>query len=471
MSSLTSVRHALQIGLDVQGFFSRQRQRHGNTFYVQVPGLKRVLFSSDPDHVADLFRFSSEVMSSSLPSPIQPLLGERSLILVQGEDHRVERRRLKPAFQGQCLLHYNRFIEDAIEASCDRLDRQVVAQAWMQDVTLDVIVRAVFGQEQDEDREAFADACRRLIGSYTAFLLLLPSARFRAWGLSPWDRFLAARNALDEKIYEALDRAIVRRGDDVIGRLAQDGTSTDLRDPAVRRAWRDRLTTLLLAGFETTANTLAWCLYHLTQQPQWQDRIAGSLGTAENREELTRQAMRLPELDSFCKEVMRLHPVVPLVIRSVLSPVEWGGQSLSPGEYAGVATLNIHTDPDLFPRPLTFDPARFIGAKLKPHEYVPFGGGDKRCLGYGFALHEIKIILATILTKYRLELTAPVSPKPRIQGLALVPRPDIRLMLSPRTVPDAMAGEQHLKTPARTQIDQSEPRRNQPVFRTGTTRR
>jgi cytochrome P450 len=251
-------------------------------------------------------------------------------------------------------------------------------------------------------------------------------------GFSPWDRFLAARDALDQKIYRALDVAMNRKGDDVIGRLLIEGIDTDLHDPAVRRDWRDRLTTLLLAGFETTANTLAWALYYTTQHLDWQEHVAQPLSNLESREELTRQAMKQPELDAFCKEVMRLHPVVPLVIRSVISPVEWAGRSLSPGEYAGVATLNVHTDPRLYPKPLCFDPERFLGAKPNRHEYLPFGGGDKKCLGYGFALHEIKIVLANILARYRITLKNPVSPKAQIQGLALVPKPDILLTLSPR---------------------------------------
>lgn len=432
MTAWLRLRHALHIGLNVQDFFASQRKQFGNTFYVQVPGLNRVLFTSNPAHVEELFQFSSDVVSSSLPSPIQPLLGERSLILIQGEDHRLERQRLRPAFQGQCLIQYNRFIEDAIETSCNRANDAVTAQEWMQDVTLDVIVRAVFGQENGTERAEFAKACRRLIGAYTPLLMLLPMARLRALGLSPWDRFLAARDSLDEKIYRALDQAMTRKGDDVIGRLLSEGVDTDLHDPAVRREWRDRLTTLLLAGFETTANTLAWCLYYMTQHPDWQERMARPLSEAENRSTLTRQAMKQPELDSFCKEVMRLHPVVPLVIRSVLSPVEWAGRSLSPGEYAGLATLNIHTDPSLYPEPLRFDPERFLDAKPKRHEYLPFGGGEKKCLGYGFALHEIKIVLATILAHYRVSLKDPVSPKARIQGLALVPKPEIRLMLSQR---------------------------------------
>ncbi len=432
MTALVRLQHALHIGMNVQSFFAQQRERFGNTFYVQVPGLNRVLFTSEPGYVADLFQASSEVISSSLPSPIQPLLGERSLILLQGDSHRTERKRLKPVFQGRCLLDYNRFMEDAVEAACERAQPRMVAQTWMQEVTLDVIIRAVFGQEEDAERAAFADACRRLIASYTAPLMLLPMTRVPAWGLSPWDRFLAARDALDRQIYRALDRAIERQGDDVIGRMVNQEADTDMRDPAVRRDWRDRLTTMLLAGYETTGNTMAWALYYLTQHPELQERMAQSLRDSDGREALTRDAMKQPELDSFCKEVMRLHPVVPLVIRSVMSPVDWAGHSLEAGEYAGVATFNIHTDPGLYPEPMRFDPARFVGFKPKNHEYVPFGGGEKKCLGYGFAIHEMKIVLGTILTRYRISLAASVTPKARIQGLALIPRPDIQLALSPR---------------------------------------
>ena len=271
-----------------------------------------------------------------------------------------------------------------------------------------------------------------MIGAYSALLMLLPMARMRMLGVGPWDRFLAARDALDAQIYRALDRAIARGGDDVIGRLSSDGSEPDMSDPAVRRGWRDRLTTLLLAGFETTANTLTWALYYLSQSGDVQNQIVETLNQADSRNSLTRLAMKQPDLDSLCKEVMRLHPVVPLVIRSVMSPVEWAGHSLSTGEYAGVATFNVHTDPELYPDPLKFEPGRFIGAKPKRHEFVPFGGGEKMCLGYGFALHEMKIVLATILTRFRIELAKPVSPKARIQGLALMPKPDIHLHLTTR---------------------------------------
>ena len=432
MNGLTRLQHAIQIGLNIQSFFEKQRQRCGNTFYVQVPGLNRVLFTSEPDFIADLFRLPNDVVTSSVPSPIQPLLGEHSLILLQGNSHNRERQLLKPVFQGRCLLDYNQFIERSIDSACHATTSPIVAQTWMQEVTLDVIVRAVFGQEEEEDRKAFATACRQLIGSYSALLMLLPMTRIRAWGLSSWDRFLAAREVLDSQIYSALDRAVSKESSDMIGRLIYAGSDADLEDPNVRQAWRDRLTTLLLAGFETTANTLTWALYYLTQHIDLQNKMSEKLGGSNSANELTRLAMKLPELDAFFKEVMRMHPVVPMVIRSVIAPTKWAGYEMAAGEYVGVSTLNLHYDQTLYPNPTRFMPLRFLDSKPARYQYLPFGGGDKMCLGYGFAIHEMKIILSRILTRYHIELATEVKPKTKIQGLALTPSPEIRLNLVSR---------------------------------------
>lgn len=431
MSAITTIRHAVHIGIDVQGFFAAMRRDHGDTFVVQMPGLNSVVFTSSSTQVAELFKFTPEAVTSSLPSPIQPLTGAQSLILMQGDAHTRERQQLKPMFQGQCLHQYSGYIEAAISEVCEQLDEQpgkvVNAQQLMQQVALDVILRAVFGVQNESQRRTFAVACQRLIKSYTPLIMLMPAARFTFLGVSPWDRFLRARSTLNGLIYNEIDaRKRPAVGTDILTHMLQQFGHDE------REHLRDELTTMLLAGFETTANTLTWALYYFATHTQWQDTVASQCGAVSEGSALTRMAMKCVELDVFCKEVMRLRPVVPLVIRSVIEPVEWAGRRMNVGTYAGVATLNLHMDESIYPQPTQFNPERFLDRKYGTHEYVPFGGGDKKCIGYGFALHEMKIILANLLRRFCIRLVKPCEPRAAIQGMALGPHKAINIKLVPR---------------------------------------
>lgn len=432
MRSFTRLSHATRLGLNVERFFQRMRARHGNTFTVLMPGLNDVVFTSEPALVSQLLQADSDTLSSSLPSPLQPLLGNGSLILLQGRAHTQERQQLRPLFQGACLHRYSGFIRQAISDACHPLSSPVDAQAFMKKVTLDVILRAVFGIDTPDRRALFSAAIERLLNAFTSLLLLVPQARFSLFGISPWDRFLQARQTLDDLIFaEIRQRAPGREADDILSHLLRQHASQSPLTEADLPHIRDQLTTLLLAGHETTANSLAWALYYLATHQQAQTSIRQQLGeqAAAPQETQNSAAMKSERLDAFCKEVLRLRPVVPLVIRSVLQPFTLGQHPLRPGTYVGVATHNLHTDPDLYSHPFQFDPERFLRRKYKANEFVPFGGGDKKCLGYGFALHEMKLILAHLLERYTIHLHQAVLPESSIQGLTMGPRQRILISL------------------------------------------
>lgn len=452
MRSFTRLSHAARLGLNVERFFHSMRVRHGNTFSVLMPGLNDVVFTSDPILVSQLLQADSGTLSSSLPSPLEPLLGNGSLILLQGQAHAQERQQLKPLFQGTCLHRYSGFIRQAISDADQHLASPLDAQAFMKQVTLDVILRAIFGINTPDRRALFSAAIGRLLASFSSLLLLVPQSRFSLFGIGPWDRFLQARQALDDLIFaEIRQRAPDQNADDILSHLLRQRTDPLPMSEAELRHIRDQLTTLLLAGHETTANSLAWALYYLATHTAAQSAIRQEINAVPDIDNSAwiSNAMKSDRLDAFCKEVLRLRPVVPLVIRSVLKPITLGQHPLLPGTYVGVATHNLHTDPQLYPQPHAFQPERFLQRKYKTNEYLPFGGGDKKCLGYGFALHEMKIILASLVARHAIRLHQPVEPVASVQGLVMGPKQKILLELSdlPAVTP-ALAELRKQKTPA-----------------------
>ncbi|HET8685249.1 MAG TPA: cytochrome P450, partial [Methanosarcina sp.] len=253
---LKKINHAIRLAVNAERFFYSQRKRYGNTFSVHIPGLNKVVFTSDPRLTHKILQTEHHILSSSLPNPIEVLVGKGSLILLQGAAHEQERNQLKPVFQGQCLRQYSRYMQEAIAETTVSLVDTVDAQQFMKNVTLDIILRAVFGISSSQRRTLFADAIFNLLNAFGPLLLLFPQARFSLLGISPWDRFIKARSVLDELIYSEIEsRKDKKNGDDILSYLMQQPKDS-INSALAPEHIRDELTTLLLAGHETTANTL-----------------------------------------------------------------------------------------------------------------------------------------------------------------------------------------------------------------------
>lgn len=375
------------------------RDRFGQPFTMRIPGMPPLVTFSDPEAAKDLFTGPpDELHAGKANAVLEPFLGEFSLLLLDGQRHLAQRRVLLPPFRGDRMRAYGDAIHDITRRVSRRweLGQTFELQPEAQAITLDVILRTVFGVEGAEE-----DTLRDLLVSTLRIidnpLYIVRWAQLDLGSRTPWGRFVENRRRVHELLHGLIQR---RRSEDRSGRTdilsmmldAQHEDGSPMSDPEVR----DELMTLLIAGHETTATALSWAVHRLTLHPAMRRRVQGELDEAYGDGEVD-PAAPLPYLDAFCRETLRVHPVIPGVGRVLQAPQHIGGYDLPAGVVVGCNIWLIHMNPDVWPEPERFDPTRFLGRRASPYEFLPFGGGVRRCIGEAFALYEMRVVLATIL--------------------------------------------------------------------------
>jgi cytochrome P450 len=393
--------------------------RFGTRFTLRLPRLPGpMVFFAEPAAVKDLWSGDANTLHAGEANIVlRSALGEHSLLLLDGDRHLAERRLMLPPFHGERMKAYGTAMRDATLRAIASwpTDRPFAVHPTMQDITLDVIMRTIYGVGDATKLAALRDALVRwtTLGTSkigTALLLLTPveyAAQVRELATRPLGKFLPwaplVRAQVEvDRLLRATIAARRREGtagrEDVLSMLieARDEHGVGLDDNQLR----DEMLTLLVAGHETTATTLAWALYHLTSHPEWLARVHAELAEVVGSGEIEpEQADKLPVLDAVIKETLRLTPIIPMVARRLAKPATIGGLDMPAGSYAMACIYLVHRREDLWPDPTRFDPGRFIGKKIDPGTYFPFGGGTRRCLGMAFASYEMKIVLATILSR------------------------------------------------------------------------
>jgi cytochrome P450 len=283
----------------------------------------------------------------------------------------------------------------------------------MQAITLDVIMRAVFGVDDQTGRERLAAPLRRqldAVANRLQILLLLATSRGGEPGTrGPWAKIAAARREADELIYEQIRarRTDPRAGErkDVFSLLlaARDEDGEPLTDQELR----DELMTLLVAGHETTATAMAWTLERIIRHPEVLERLQDDYSD--------------DYLDAVIKETLRLRPVVPAVARKLMVPMEFGGWNLPAGVHIAPSIYLLHRRPDLYPDPLAFKPERFLGVQPGTYEWIPFGGGIRRCLGASLAMAEQQVVLKAIAARTDLAAPRRARERPRQRNVTMIP--------------------------------------------------
>ncbi len=379
-------------------FLDTCQERMGDYFTLRPASGRVLVVTSDPAAVKQVFTGDHEKLHAGEANIVlAPLLGRRSVLLLDGPEHMRQRKLLLPPFHGERMRHYARAMREAAEwhiAGWPR-DRRFPVLPSMQAITLDVIMRAVFGVDDEAARERLAAPLRRqldMIANRFVVLMLMLTSGARGTGTrGPWARIAAARREADELIYEQIR---LRRADprssvrtDIFSLLlsARDEDGEPLSDEELR----DQLMTLLMAGHETTATALAWTLERIVRHPEVLERLSDDPSDAY--------------LDAVIKETLRLRPVVPAVARKLMVPMQFGGWNLPAGVHIAPSIYLLHRRPDLYPDPTAFRPERFIGHPPGTYEWIPFGGGIRRCLGASFAHMEMHVVLSTILHSVRLK--------------------------------------------------------------------
>ncbi len=417
-------------------FFARRLEERGDPFRVRFPGLGDVLVTGHPDGARDIFGAPADAFVPTENNPVEPLLGAGSLILLGGDRHRRERKIMMPPFHGDRMRAYGRIIQSRTLEEIARWpaagDARLDVQAMTRAITLDVILRAIFGVRDEATRARFHETIVAMLDGYTTPLVALPALRRGFGGIGPWARFAKARDAFRALLHaeiaarraEAQHESRASEREDVLSLLVaaryEDGEA--LSDEHLS----DELCTLLVAGHETSATALAWALFYLgrdaTLTGELRAEIAGA-GAAPSPDALA----ELPLLGAVCNEALRLHPVVPIAIRRAARDVTVRGVAVPEGASVAVALTLLHHHASVWSEPSRFWPQRFLTRKYTPFEMAPFGGGARRCVGAAFATYEMKVILGTLIAHARLEGADTPPPKPVVKNITMAPSKPIYL--------------------------------------------
>ena len=390
---------------------------NGNVVLTGTPEGAKAVFSQPPD---DYLPFGVEASRA--------LVGPNSLFLIAGERHKEERKLLRPPFHGQRMKGQGETIARITREVFGKLKdgQDFIAQDEFMRVSLEVITRVIFGATDQDEVDALVEAIDNLLDNLNPLLLFSPKLQVAPLGFGPWAKFQQRIARLDA----LLEQRIARHkesgpGDDILSMLLEskyeDGSSMS------NEAMRDELMTLLFAGHETTAIALSWALYHLHRSPGTLKTLRAEIDGEASDDPITRS--KLPYLLGTCQETLRISPIVTDVLRKLNAPMEFMGMQVEAGWSLAVSIVTLHFDPNIYEDPEAFQPERFIDRKYSPFEYMPFGGGHRRCIGAAFAMFEMAIVLDTLLGEFELELKEPGEVKPVRRNITMGPETGIRMKL------------------------------------------
>jgi cytochrome P450 len=411
-------------------FLERCLRRYGDPFTIRLSHVQDLVVLTDPAAIKAVFTGDPDLLLAGEGNRIlEPLVGRHSVLLLDGAEHLRHRRLLLPPFHGERLHRYGERIAAIVRREVERwpVGVPVALRPRLQAITLEVIMRVVFGIEEAERLDRVRTLLRQVLDLaarrsllFLLFWLARPQAE-RPWG--PWARFQRAVARVDAVLAGEIDRR--RREpstadrEDILSLLLQ--ARDEQGEPMTDAELRDELITLLVAGHETTATSLAWAFEGLLCSPGPLARVRGEIPQGGG-----------PYLDAVIKETLRLWPVIPIVVRRLAAPMELQGHALPAGAHVAPCIYLAHRRPDAYPEPATFRPERFLDGAADPFAWLPFGGGTRRCLGASFALYEMKVVLATVLGEARLRPTLRPPEPIRRRGLTFAPARDALVVLEER---------------------------------------
>ncbi|MEM8733004.1 MAG: cytochrome P450 [Planctomycetota bacterium] len=394
--------------------FERWVAEYGDPFFVHALN-GPIVVTGRPELIREVFAQDTSKFEVFGERAIRPMLGPGSMLMLDGEKHRRERKLVMPMFHGSRMKAYGDIIRtatlDAMEAVADHSSFEMISVST--DVSLKVIAQAILGGDCAETIDRLTSLARETIERSLPILFFSPRTQIPFMGISPWDRFTKARRTLREAFDDELERREKdpQPREDILTMLL-DARYDDGESMSKEHLY-DELGTFLMAGHETTAISLAWAIYFLLTNPEPFGRLKHELAACDASDVATLATQ--PYLKAVVSETLRLNPIVTEVLRVLRSPMELGEYEVPAGFAVAPAAALTHYREELYPEPDCFRPDRFLNRQYSSSEYLPFGGGTRRCAGAAFALYELAIALGTIVTRFELELLekAPVVPKRR----------------------------------------------------------
>jgi cytochrome P450 len=408
-------------------FMRELHERHGDVFCIHLPQEPPWAMVADPALVRQVFSAPADVLHAGEQKRIlEPVFGPRSVLLTDGPEHTRARRLLMPRFHARAAARHEERMRAVAAEEVARwpLGKALPAAPRMHAIALRVILDAVLGLDGPERLAPLREVLEQLMSYVTdtraALVAFAASSRLRAGRFA---RFRELLTRADEQLFAAI--AARRRGgppdgeEDVLSLLlaARGEDGAPLSDAELR----DQLITLLIAGHETVAASLAWALERLARNPDAMARAAAEAGTGGG-----------PYTDAVVRETLRVRPVFAAVPRLVRKPLRVGGWLLPEGVAVTPAIPLVHRRPDVYPDPEAFRPERFLERPPDPYAWIPFGGGAYRCLGAGFALLEMRAVLSTLLARMSVRAVDPEPEGTRRRLLVLAPAAGARVVLERR---------------------------------------
>ncbi len=407
-------------------FIDACRSRYGDVVTFSSLFDPRFVMVFEPEMVKEIFRGSpNRLRAGEANAVLGPVVGDRSLLLLDGAEHLRERKLMLPPLHGDRMRAYAQVMRAAADRSIDSwpVGEPFKLLPQMQSLTLDVIMRAVFGVDEGPRQEELKTRIRALLDPVASRVgvLLLGLSRGR-FGAGAGQRFQESRRLLDELIYDEIARSRadenLEEREDIFSMLllARDEDGRPMTDQELR----DELVTLLVAGHETTATALAWAFERLLRTPRVLERLTAELATGSG-----------DYLDAVVRETLRLRPVIMGVGRVVRgAPFQVGGYEIPPGVEINPSIAAIHRREDRYPDARAFRPERFLGPDAPDtYTWLPFGGGTRRCVGASFATFEMQIVIQRVLERTRLRPLGRRPEKGVRRGITYVPANGVRVRL------------------------------------------
>lgn len=406
-----------------QWLMNQCASRFGETFGLQIAAQGTWLVVSNPVHVEEAFRADPSVLHAGEGNMIlEPVLGSSSVLVLDEDGHREQRKLMLPAFHGKRMGQYAELMSTVAAEEIDSWPRGEIQllRPRMQALTLEIILRAVMGVTDPRRRDALRTALRDLLDmltdpKWTTLFIAIGTQRLHYF--PPFrHRIAAVDQLLLTEIAERRQLDVSDRQDILsllMGAVHEDGS------PMTDRELRDELLTLLVAGHETSANALAWAGERLARHP---DKLARLADEARNGGDSYTKAV--------IQETLRLRPVISVVQRVVKSPITIAGYELEPGEIVVPSIYLVNRRPDLYPNPAAFEPERFLDHPPGTYTWIPFGGGVRRCLGAAFAQHEMQIVLGELATRATIRPNRPTAEPVMRRAVTETPRYNAEVLVT-----------------------------------------
>jgi cytochrome P450 len=378
-------------------FLERCRARYGTPFTIRLPFSPPFVFLADPEQIKQIYTAPADVLHPGEGARVlEPVVGANSVILLDGAAHLEQRKLMLPSFHGERIERLTGLVEEVAEREVTSWagESELVLAPRMQRLTLDIILRAVFGLDPGERLDRVRARLQELLAFGDSPLTLFgppgPVAERILNRVGPLAGFFNLRADVDRLLFELIDERRAEDGDrpDVLTTLLE-ARHEDGR-PMSDQELRDELMTLLVAGHETTATSLSWAFERLTREPAVLERLVEAVDAGDDA-----------YVTATIQEVLRHRPVLPNTApRLVKKPIEVGGRRYEPGVCLVANAYLLHHDPEIYDDPYSFRPERFLDEPPGTYTWIPFGGGRRRCLGASFAMLEVKVVLRAVLAAY-----------------------------------------------------------------------